>query len=48
MAEDYLGKGEYDKAQELYEKHVSNLSKTQRKKLKYIEKVRKEKNHSLL
>lgn len=35
-AEECWGKGEYDKAQELNEKHFSSLSKAQRKKLDYI------------
>lgn len=37
-AEEYLKNGEYSKAQELYEKHISSLSKTQIKKLEYIRK----------
>lgn len=35
-AEDYWEKKEYAKAQPLFEKHISQLSKTQLKKLEYI------------
>lgn len=34
-AEEYWKKGEYSKAQELYEKHLSSLSKAQKKRLEY-------------
>ncbi len=37
-AEEYWAKGEYCKAQELYEKHISSLSKVQMKKLEYLRK----------
>lgn len=35
-AEEHWKNGEYSKAQELYEKHISSLSKAQIKKLEYI------------
>lgn len=35
-------KGEYSKAQELYEKLLGSLSKAQKKRLEYIRKTRKE------
>ncbi len=37
-AEEFWKNGEYSKAQELYEKHISSLSKVQIKKLEYIRK----------
>ena len=37
-AEESWKNGEYSKAQELYEKHISSLSKAQIKKLEYIRK----------
>ena len=37
-AEEYWKKGEYLNAQELYEKHISRLSKAQIKRLEYIRK----------
>ena len=40
-AEAYWKKKEYDKAKELFEKYLDNLSKTQLKKLEYIKKVEK-------
>lgn len=40
-AEECWKSGEYDKAQELFEKHINSLSKTQVKKLEYIKKMHK-------
>lgn len=37
-ADNYWRMGEYLKAQDLYEKHINNLSRTQLKKLEYIRK----------
>lgn len=40
-AEKYWKNGEFSKSQELYEKHINNLSKVQKKKLEYIRKNHK-------
>jgi len=38
MAEEYMKKGEFFKAQKLYEQHINCLTKVQMKKLEYIRK----------